>query len=144
MHDIDIYNNSMAVLMKKEEKIYIKFIIFFIIGLIFLTVLLFVKYPKEYHFEGITSNNEIVLYLSKKDLKCLKGNTIIIDNKSINYQIKSIVQLENLVEYYSVRIYTNEDYVDNDVIDFKIDDGYTTLFNSLKQKIWKGLTTWKT
>ena len=142
MHDIDIYNNSMAVLMKKEEKIYIKFIISFIIGLLALSIIILIRYPVVYNFEGIASNNEIVLFLSKNDLKKLKGDTIIKDDKSINYQIKSIVRLENVdLEYYSVRIYTNEEYIDNDVIDFKINDGYTTILKSLKEIIWKGITT---
>lgn len=140
MHDIDIYNNSLAVIKNKEEKIYIRFIISFFIGLIVLTVLINIKYPVVYNFSGIASDNDIVLYLSKEDLKCLKGDTIIKNDQSINYHIKSIVRLENVdLEYYSVRIYTNEDYIDNDIIDFKINDGYTTILKSLTKKLWKGL-----
>ena len=140
MHDIDIYNNSLAVLKNKEEKIYIRFIISFFIGLILLGVLMNIKYPVIYNFEGIASNNEIVLYLSKKDLQCLKGDTIIKNDQSINYHIESIVRLENVdLEYYAVRIYTNEEYIDNDIISFKIKDGYTTILKSFKEKIWKGL-----
>ena len=139
MHDIDIYDNSLAVLTRKEEKIYIKFIISFIIGLLILGVLLFIKYPKIYYFEGIASDNDIVLILRKDELKYLKGDTIVIDDKKINYNIKSIVELENLdIKYYSVRIYTNEEYVDNNVIDFKIQDGKTTILKSVIQKLWKG------
>ena len=139
MNNIDIYNNKTAVLIKKEEKIYIKFIISFIIGLILLSILTFIKYPVIYNFEGIASDNDIVLFLSKEDLKKLKGDTLIKNDKSINYHIKSIVRLENVdLEYYSVRIYTNEDYIDNDIIDFKINDGYTTILKSFKEKIWKG------
>ena len=120
MHDIDIYDNSLAVLTRKEEKIYIKFIISFIIGLLISGVLLFIKYPKIYYFEGIASDNDIVLILRKDELKYLKGDTIVIDDKKINYNVKSIVELENLdIKYYSVRIYTNEEYVDNNVIDFR-------------------------
>ena len=139
MHDIDIYDNSLAVLTRKEEKIYIKFIISFIIGLLILGVLLFIKYPRIYYFEGIASDNDIVLILRKDELKYLKGDTIVIDDKEINYNIKSIVELENLdIKYYSVRIYTNEEYVDNNVIDFKIQDGKTTILKSVIQKLWKG------
>lgn len=139
MHDIDIYDNSLAVLTRKEEKIYIKFIISFIIGLLILGVLLFIKYPKIYYFEGIASDNDIVLILRKDELKYLKGDTIVIDDKKINYNVKSIVELENLdIKYYSVRIYTNEEYVDNNVIDFKIQDGKTTILKSVIQKLWKG------
>ena len=139
MHDIDIYDNSLAVLTRKEEKIYIKFIISFIIGLLISGVLLFIKYPKIYYFEGIASDNDIVLILRKDELKYLKGDTIVIDDKKINYNVKSIVELENLdIKYYSVRIYTNEEYVDNNVIDFKIQDGKTTILKSVIQKLWKG------
>ena len=139
MHDIDIYDNSLAVLTRKEEKIYIKFIISFIIGLLILGVLLFIKYPRIYYFEGIASDNDIVLILRKDELKYLKGDTIVIDDKKVNYNIKSIVELENLdIKYYSVRIYTNEEYVDNNVIDFKIQDGKTTILKSVIQKLWKG------
>ncbi len=139
MHDIDIYDNSLAVLTRKEEKIYIKFIISFIIGLLISGVLLFIKYPKIYYFEGIASDNDIVLILRKDELKYLKGDTIVIDDKKVNYNIKSIVELENLdIKYYSVRIYTNEEYVDNNVIDFKIQDGKTTILKSVIQKLWKG------
>jgi hypothetical protein len=34
MHDIDIYNNSVEVLKRKEEKIYLKFLIVLLISLI--------------------------------------------------------------------------------------------------------------
>ncbi len=139
MHDIDIYDNSLAVLTRKEEKIYIKFIISFVIGLLVIGILLFVKYPVIYYFEGIASDNDIVLILNKDELKYLKGDTIIIDDKNINYNVKSIVELENLdIKYYSVRIYTNEEYVDNDVVDFKIQDGKTTILKSVIKKLWKG------
>ena len=142
MHDIDIYDNSLAVLQQKEEKIYSKFIISFIIGIIVISILICIKYPLIYNFEGIASNNDIVLYLSKEDLKKLKGDTIIINDKSINYNIKSIVRLENVdLEYYAVRIYTSDEYVDNDIIDFKIEDGDTTLLKSFIQKLWKGFNT---
>lgn len=139
MHDIDIYDNSLAVLIRKEEKIYIKFIISFVIGLFIMCILLFIKYPRIYYFEGIASNNDIVLILKKDELKYLKGDTIIIDDRPINYNIKSIVELENLdINYYSVRIYTNEEYIDNNVIDFKIKDGETTILKSVVKKLWKG------
>ena len=139
MHDIDIYDNSLAVLTRKEEKIYIRFIISFTIGLLVLGVLLFIKYPRIYYFEGIASDNDIVLILKKDELKYLKGDTLVIDDKEINYNIKSIVELENLdIKYYSVRIYTNEEYIDNNVIDFKIQDGKTTILKSVIQKLWKG------
>ena len=139
MHDIDIYDNSLAVLTRKEEKIYLNFIISFITGLLILGVLLFIKYPKVYYFEGIASDNDIVLILRKDELKYLKGDTIVIDDKKVNYNIKSIVELENLdIKYYSVRIYTNEEYIDNNVIDFKIQDGKTTILKSVIQKLWKG------
>ena len=142
MHDIDIYDNSLAVLQQKEEKIYSKFIISFIIGIIVISILICIKYPLIYNFEGIASNNDIVLYLSKEDLKKLKGDTIIINDKSINYNIKSIVRLENVdLEYYAVRIYTSDEYVDNDIIDFKIEDGETTLLKSFIKKLWKGFNT---
>ena len=142
MHDIDIYDNSLAVLQQKEEKIYSKFIISFIIGIIVISILICIKYPLIYNFEGIASNNDIVLYLSKEDLKKLKGDTIIINDKSINYNIKSIVRLENVdLEYYAVRIYTSDEYVDNDMIDFKIEDGDTTILKSFIKKLWKGFTT---
>jgi len=144
MHDIDIYDNSLAVLKKKEEKIYIKFIVSFIIGLIVISILICIKYPLIYNFEGIASNDDIVLYLSKQDLKKLKGDTIIKNDESIKYNIRSIVRLENVdLEYYAVRIYTNEEYIDNDIIDFKINDGSTTLLKSFVKKIWKGFNTWR-
>lgn len=141
MDDINIYDNRLAIIRTKEEKIYVKFIIFFIIFSLLLIICLFIKYPKIYYFEGIANDNDIVLLLSKDELKYLKGNTITIDNEEYKYYVRSILELDNeidYIKYYSVRIYTNDDYIDNDVIDFTINDGKTNIFNSIVKKIWKG------
>lgn len=141
MHDIDIYNNSMEVLKKKEEKIYIKFIIIFLLLCVFLSVIIFIKYPKEYHFEGFVQNNNVFVYLKKENLDKLKGDVIKIKDEEFMYKIDNISELDydiNYERYYLVRLVTNYNLIENDVIKFNISDGTTNLYNEFFKRIWKG------
>ncbi|HPF83415.1 MAG TPA: hypothetical protein PLV83_04555 [Bacilli bacterium] len=141
MHDIDIYNNSVEILTRKEEKIYIRFIMnLLIFSLIVLCIILY-KYPNEYHFEGFVNENKIMVYLKENELQQIKASKIKIKDKEMNYVVDSIIKLDRditNIQYYLVSIKVEEELLDNDIIKFNIVDGTTNLYKSFIKRIWKG------
>lgn len=141
MNDIDIYNNTLEVLERKESNVYKYFIILVITSSIILMIACFINYPKIYHFEGTVSDNKIILYLDKNSLGKLKGSTLKINNEETYYDIDSITELDyniNNIKYYLVKLFTNKNLIENNVVNVYINDGKTNIFKCFVKRIWKG------
>lgn len=141
MHEINMYDNSMEILKRRESNIYIKFVIILIICFILMIIISVIKYPKEHLIEGVVSDNKIMAYLTKDSLTKLKGNTLKINDVEMYYELENITELDydmNYEKYYLVTISVDKKLIENDVVNIVIDDGKTNLYNDFIKRIWKG------
>lgn len=141
MKNIDVYNNRLSILKKIECKIYIKFIISLIAFFTLFSIIILLKYPKLYKFEGYVDNDKVVIYLKKSELANLKGDVLKIKDEEIKYKIYSFSKVDYDVSfdsYYVATLIVEKKLVDNEIVNIVIEDGMTNLYESFVKKIWKG------
>lgn len=139
MFDFDIYNNSAEILKRKEESIYLKFIVALIIVSFMVLIMIFKDYKDIRSFNGVVTDGEILLYVKEDLLQYFENDVIIFENNEITYKINSIEKIDDSTKnYYKMSIWTNTSLSENDIITFSIDNGKTNLYKSFIKKIWKG------
>lgn len=139
MFDFDIYNNSAEILKRKEESIYLKFIVVLIIVSFMVLIMIFKDYKDIRSFNGVVTDGEILLYVKEDLLQYFENDVIIFENNEITYKINSIEKIDDSTKnYYKMSIWTNTSLSENDIITFSIDNGKTNLYKSFIKKIWKG------
>ena len=143
MNDIDIYNNSSVIMLKKVPVKIISWITILLVFLIFILVFgIFFTYNKYEKCIGIVRGNNIVLELSPDKINKIKDR-LYIDNKKYNFEIKEkdyiIIVNKN---YYEIVLNINlEDKykIDNNILEIYIELEKTTLLKEIFNFLKKGL-----
>lgn len=143
MNDIDIYNNSSVIMLKKVPVKIISWITILLVFLIFILVFgIFFTYNKYEKCIGIVRGNNIVLELSPDKINKIKDR-LYIDNKKYNFEIKEkdyiIIDNKN---YYEIVLNINlEDKykIDNNILEIYIELEKTTLLKEIFDFLKKGL-----
>lgn len=141
MYDINVFDNSSEILKRKEETIYMRFVLYFIVICVISVLICFINYPNQYTFQGIVNEEEIIVYITEDSLSYFTNDTIQIKNDKILYKINSIVEEKsdiNYERYYKINISINKKLIENDIVKFSIIDGKTNLYKDFIKKIWKG------
>lgn len=141
MENIDIYSNRFLIMRETNKKVCIKFFAVLFLVMLVSVIILFVKYPNIYIFEGYLNEDKIVVYLKENELDKLKGDTLKIENKMIKYNVDSFVKIDskdNYGEYYLVTLIVGDIKLKDGMFKISIDDGTTNLYESFLKKIWKG------
>ena len=126
MNDIDIYNNSSVIMLKKVPVKIISWITILLVFLIFILVFgIFFTYNKYEKCIGIVRGNNIVLELSPDKINKIKDR-IIIDNKNY-YEIVLNINLEDKYK------------IDNNILEIYIELEKTTLLKEIFNFLKKGL-----
>ena len=127
MNDIDIYNNSSVIMLKKVPVKIISWITILIVFLIFILVFgTFFTYNKYEKCIGMVRENNIVLELSPDKINKIKDR-LYIDNKKYNFEIKEISKDYIIIDnknYYEIVLNINlEDKykIDNNILEIYID-----------------------
>lgn len=141
MYDINIFDNSSEVLKRKEDTIYKRFILYFIVICVISVLICFINYPNQYTFQGIVNGKDIIVYLTEDSLGYFTNDTIEIKNDKFLYKINNIVEVDSDIKYkkyYKINISVTKELIENDVVRFSIIDGKTNLYKEFIKKIWKG------
>lgn len=141
MYDINIFDNSSEVLKRKEETIYMRFILYFIVICVISVLICFINYQNQYTFQGVVSGDEIIVYLTEDSLGYFANDTVQIKNDKFLYKINNIVEIDSDIKYkkyYKINISVDKELTENDVVRFSVIDGKTNLYKEFIKKIWKG------
>lgn|SRR5574344_1744276 len=140
MFDFDIYNNSAEILKRKEESIYLKFIISLIVISLMVLIMMFRDYDDIHDFNGVVIDGEIVVYVNDDSIQYFDDDVIVLKNEETNYKISDIKRVNDSKSQinYQLSIHINQDLNENDVVNFNINKGKTNLYKSFIKKIWKG------
>ena len=134
MDRIDIYNNSKEVLLKKEEKIYLKFLILCIIFLVTLTYIILYRFNKKDSYIGYLKDNYIYLNLKENDLETFTNNNVYYADEKLKYELINLDYKEGI---YELIIESSNDIKDS-IVSFYTLRKNTNLYNEIIKKIWKG------
>lgn len=145
MNDIDIYNNSSVIMLKKVPVKIISWIAILLVFLIFILVFgTFFTYNKYEKCIGMVRENNIVLELSPDKINKIKDR-LYIDNKKYNFEIKEISKDYIIIDnknYYEIVLNINlEDKykIDNNILEIYIELEKTTLLKEIFNFLKKGL-----
>lgn len=145
MNDIDIYNNSSVIMLKKVPVKIISWITILLVFLIFILVFgILFTYNKYEKCIGIVRGNNIVLELSPDKINKIKDG-LYIDNKKYDFEIKEISNDYIIIDnknYYEIVLNINlEDKykIDNNILEIYIELEKTTLLKEIFNFLKKGL-----
>ncbi len=139
MDKIDIYNNSEEVLLKKEEKIYLKFLILYIIFLVTTTYIVLYKFDKKNNYIGYLKDNYIYLNLKQDDLETFTNNNVYYADKRLKYELINLNYKEGMYEL----VIKSSNNIKDRIVSFYTIRENTNLYSEIIKKIWKGFKWWK-
>lgn len=111
----------------------------------FILISLFYKYNKYYYFTGIQTkeggNNYVSIILPYDKMDIIKNNVIIIDKnkKDFTYKIVDGYYNNDNKLYKEVKIYTNTNQENGDLVELVFESTKTTFMQEIKNKIKKGM-----
>ncbi len=146
MNSLDGY-----IMLNKKVSSYIKCFIFVSL-LILITLIIFsqIKYKKYYNTIGqvVKEDNsyQILVYVPLDKLEIIKNNnTLIIDNKDYNYQIKHIYSeymisdnLENVLKMILSLNLESKDMIENNILNIKFEKSEKKIIYYLKEYLLEG------
>jgi len=153
--DLDIFNNSSVVYMKKTNNRIISYVVILIIfSVLFLSLAFFYKFEifNIYYGKVYEQDDEtyVVLNVDSDFINISKRNYLEINNKSIKCHLNSFS--DNYVVYNNKKYWEvtyecelpDELNVNNNMIEIKIDRRTTTLFNEFIKKVKRGIKNGRT
>lgn len=145
MDNIDIYENSSIILLRKIPAKIVSWITLLIAAIIFIIIFTpYFKLKKHDNYIGIFKDDKILLLVEKNNINTIK-NSFVLENKKYIFSIDSISQEYVIIDdknYYEVVLNADlEDKykINNNILNISIEREETTLFDEIIKFFKEGI-----